>query len=116
MDHEKVIEEDLIMQVGLGATKSVGSDSYPYFISEILANGVIGIYRPNSCFDDKHPWQAGELVVDEFNPDHPTEMYIKRCYGHWWEVDKNGKRIQRFDSRYVHFSLGHAYSYQDPSF
>ena len=114
---QKAIEEDLIIEVGLGATMSVGSDCYPYYISEVLPNGVIGIYSPNSRFDETHPWEAGTEVVDAFDPVHPSETYIRRCYGKWWTVSKDGKtRLQKFESKWKKFTIGHAYAYQNPSF
>jgi len=110
------IKEDLQIQVGIGATMSVGSDSYPYYISSVLSNGVIGLYQPNSRFDSTHPWEGGTQVVDKFDKNHPTEFYIKRIYGKWWKCDKFGKRISRFTAKWMHFTIGHAYAYQNPSF
>ena len=109
-NYVKAINEDLIIEVGLGATYSVGSDSYPYYVSEVLPNGVIGLYQPNSHFE--HDWTEGSMVADKFDLSHETEVYIRKSYGHWWECDKDGKRIHRWHS--IHF--GHACSYRDPSF
>lgn len=109
-NHLKEIEEDLKIQVGLGATYHCGSDSYPYYVSEVLPKGVIGLYRPNSHFEKS--WTDGHEIVDPFDATKPSEVYIRRTYGHWWVCDKQGKRIRRWHS----ISFGYASSYQDPSF
>ena len=99
------ILEDLTICPGTGATKRVVSDSYPYWITEV----------PH--FDQDHPWEGGHEVVDKYDPTiDKTEFYLKRCYGHWWKVERDGKkRLGRFDGRYVGFTIGHACSYRNPS-
>lgn len=110
-----IIEEDLKIEVGIGATMSVGSDSYPYYISEVLSNGVIGLYQPNSHFEKD--WTDGHEIVDAFDANHPSNFYIRRCYGNWWKTSRDGKtRFGRFASKWMRFSIGHAYAYSDPSF
>ena len=116
MKHEEMIEEDLNIHVGIGATLSVGSDSYPYYVSETLPNGAIGMYHASSHWDDAHPWEGGSQVVDPFDARHATDFYIKRRYGHWWKINKDGSPIERFTGKYTRLSFGHAYSYCDPSF
>lgn len=115
---EDQILEDLTVCPGTGATKSVGSDRYPYWITEVLPGRVFGICGAKSHFDKDHPWEGGAEVIEPWNPARDkTELYIKRCYGHWWKVDKTGKkRLRRFDSRWESFTLGKAESYRDPSF
>ena len=108
-----IINEDLNMEVGLGATYHCGSDAYPYYISELLPNNVIGLYSPNSYFDKTHPSYFGDQVVEDFDPNHKTEIYIRRRYGNWWTCDKNGKKISRFNRT---LKFGYARSYLDPSF
>lgn len=112
-------KEDLLIEVGLGATKHVGSDAYPYYISEILPKGVIGLYSPGSHFDKDHPWEGGSMVVDKFDPQHKSEFYIRRRYGKWWKCDATGKTYKKTDYQNygtIHLRFGHACSYQDPSF
>ena len=116
MTTEETINEDLKVVPGMGATMSVGSDAYAYYVSELLPNGVIGLYEPESCWDAAHPWEGGDQTVQPFNPEAKSEMYIKRRYGKWWKVDRNGKRICRFTSKYERFRFGRAVSYRDPSF
>lgn len=116
MDIKKAIEEDLKLQVGLGATTYNGRDSYPYYISELLPNGVVGLYEASWKFDDKHPWEGGNGVVDAFDPSHKTELYIKRRYSKWWRCEKDGKPISKFTHKWMKLSFNGAYAYQDPSF
>ena len=117
--YEDLITEELTIEVGTAATKHVGSDSYPYYISEVLPNGVYGVYAADYTFDNAHPYYAGYAVIQPFdktNAKTKTDFYLKRCYGNWWKVDKNGSRISRFTDRYQHFSIGHAIAYLNPSF
>ena len=118
LTEKEQIVEDLTICPGTGATMSVGSDSYPYWITEVLPNRVLGICSAHSHFDDKHPWEGGTEVVDPYDSKMcKTEKYIKCCYGKGWEVSKDGKtRIARFSDRWRHFSIGHAYAYLNPSF
>lgn len=115
MDPKKAIAEDLVIAVGVGASIYNGRDSYPYYVSEVLDNGVIGLYDAPWKFDDKHPWEGGTGVVDAFDPTHPTEFYIKRHYGKWWTCSKDGKCLAKFTHKYSHLSFNGAYAYQDPS-
>lgn len=110
MNMIQAINEDLTIEVGTGATYHCGSDRYPYYVSELLPHGVIGMYRPNSHFEKN--WTDGHLVVDKFDSSHVSEFYIRKSYGTWWKCDKNGKRIQKWHS----IRFGYASSYQDPSF
>ena len=114
-DPQQAIEEDLKIAVGVGAAMSVGSDVYPYYISEVLPNGVIGLYEPSSHFEKD--WTEGSQVVDKFDASRKSEIYLKRCYGNWWKTSRDGKtRIARFTSKWRRFTIGHASSYRDPSF
>ena len=109
-DIKSIIEEDLKIQVGLGATYHCGSDAYPYYISEVLPNGVIGLYKPDAHFEKD--WTDGYQIVDPFDAAKQSEIYIRRSYGNWWVCEKNGKRMHKWHS----ISFGHASSYRDPSF
>lgn len=116
MTAEQAVNEDLKIMPGTGATMSIGSDAHAYYVSEVLPNGIIGLYRPHAFWDDKHPWEGGVQVVAPFNSECKSEEYIKRRYGHWWNVTREGKPIHRFTSKYCRLSFGHASSYRDPSF
>lgn len=116
MDIKSFIEEDLKIFPGMGATASVGSDCYPFYVSELLPNHVIGMYEPKSWFDKDHPWEGGTMVVDAYDPQHQSELYIKRRYGKWWKCTKEGKPVTRLTCKYVRLRFGNACSYRDPSF
>lgn len=114
---EDIINEDLKLDVGLGATQSIGSDSYPYYISELLPNGVVGMYRPDARFDEKHPWYGGSGKVDPFDPSHASDFYIKRRYGSWWKCTKSGTPLKSgYDRKMPNLHFGFACYYQNPSF
>ena len=117
LTEKEQILEDLTICPGTGATKHVVSDCYPYWVTEVLPNHVYGICHARSHFDEDHPWEGGHEVIDKFDPAiDKMQFYLKRCYGHWWEVERDGKkRLRRFDGRYVSFTIGHACSYQNPS-
>ena len=93
-NHLKDIEEDLTVNVGLRIMYYCGSDTYAYYISEILPGGVLGIYEPNSNFEND--WTDGYENVDPFDSTKESEFYIRKSYGNWWKCDKNGKRIGRW--------------------
>lgn len=117
IDAKVQINEDLMVQPGTGATMSVGSDAYAYWVTEVLPNHIYGIGRAHSHFDDSHPWEGGDMVVEPFDPaKDKTEFFIKRCYGKWWKVTNDGHRLERFSSKWRRFRLGHVCAYQDPSF
>jgi hypothetical protein len=111
-DERQIIAEDMKIMPGAGATLHVGSDSYPYYVSEVLPNGVIGMYSPSWKF--KTSWTDGSGEVDPFDSTHKTELFIKRRYKKWWKVEKDGKPVDRFAGS--NLSFGHAHLYQDPSF
>ena len=114
MNNENAVKEDLMIAPGVGATMSIGSDSYAYYVSEVLKNGVVGLYSPRSSFEKS--WTDGVMKVDSFDISHASDFYIKRRYGKWWKCTKDGNPLQRWTSKYVHLTFGRAYAYQDPSF
>lgn len=116
MDARSIVEEDLKIMPGMGATKFVGSDAYAYYVSEVLPGRVIGLYEPRCCFDAQHPWEGGDQVVEPFNAEAKTELYLKRRYGHWWKVERDGTPLCKFTGKYVRLHFGQALSYRDPSF
>ena len=118
LSEKSQILEDLTITPGMGATKSVVSDCYPYWVTEVLPNRVYGICHARSHFDEDHPWEGGHEVVEKWDPEKDkTEFYIKRCYGRWWKVSPDGKqRLEKIEGRYVSFTIGHACSYRNPSF
>lgn len=111
------ILEDLTICPGTGATKRVVSDAYPFWITEVLPNRVFGICRARTHFDKDHPWEGGYEVIEKYDPAiDKTELYLKRNYGHWWVVERNGKKLlRRFDGQHASVEIGYARAYQNPS-
>lgn len=115
-DLAKQISEELSISIGTGATYSNGLDSYPYYVSEFLPNMVIGLYEAHWKFDDQHPWEGGDGVVDAFDSTAKSELYIKKRYGEWWRCDKVGNPINKFTDKCCHLNFNGAFAYQNPSF
>ena len=117
IDRKEHLEKDLsIMKIGLGATKNVGSDSYPFYVADkyVTKNGryVVGMYEADAHFE--HDWTEGTQKVDAFDPRKRPEFYICTWRNCWWKSDMNGNLIEPHQK--MHFSFGHACAYQDPSF
>jgi hypothetical protein len=110
----QAIHEDLTITIGTGATLYVGSDSYPYYVSEVLPKGVYGLYSPHAHFEKS--WTDGSMTVDKFDANHTSTIYLKRRYGKWWEVSPEGSPRKPFTSKYSHLHFGKAHAYRDPSF
>ena len=105
-----------VIHVGVGATKHVGSDSYPYYVAyaQLSKKGkpVVGMYQPGSHFE--RDWTDGYEVVDPFDPKAKPEFYITLFRNRWWACDKDGVRAK--PHRIDEYSFGMAISYRDPSF
>lgn len=100
--------------VGTGATHSVGSDSYPLYVTEVKQKGrLLGLCSAESHFDDQHPWQAGDMVVEPFDPKLKTEFWLKKYGKKWYHASPDGTR---HPGSVYRISFGGAYSYRDPSF
>lgn len=112
---KQAIQEDLSIMPGTGAYLSVGSDCYALYVVEILDDGIIGMYSPKTWFDKKHPWHNGTHVVDDFKHNAKSEFYIKRRYGNWWKVSRDGRPLSRYTTKHLRLHFGKAYSYRDPS-
>ena len=111
------LNEDLKkMKVGLGATKSVGSDCYPFYVATVMLNTkgklVVGMYHANSHFEKS--WTDGTMVVDKFDASKKPEFWLTPWRCAWYECDQNGELL--VPHRKIWYSFGAACSYQDPSF
>lgn len=104
------------MHVGIGATKFVGSDAYPYYVVEAklttAGKYVVGMYSPGSHFEKS--WADGHEVVDAFDPSHKPEFWITLYRNHWWKCNSNGERLKPY--RKDEYAFGYASAYRDPSF
>lgn len=111
------MEKDLaIVKIGLGATKRVGSDAYPYYIADkyVTKNGryVVGMYEADAHFE--RDWTEGTQKVDPFDPKKRPEFYICAWRNSWYLSDMNGNLLEPHRKEF--FSFGAAVAYQDPSF
>lgn len=97
-------------ELGMGATKHVGSDSYGYYISYIdPVNKVIGLYEPRSWFEKS--WTEGSMKHEPYVPDTPPTVYLQAWRGSWYLLDNaTGARRGRYP-----ICIGHCSFYQDPS-
>lgn len=96
---------NLIPEVGMGVTRSSGSDSYPYTIVAVA---------------DDLSWI--EINQDSTNPAPNFHYYNNQTYLYTSDMRTPGERIKlhikgsRTGSYGEHLYLGHRRYYQDPSF
>lgn len=100
-----------LAKVGEGATYSIGSDSYGYFITEVDPKSkTIGLYTPKHWF--KRDWTDGDMVHDDFDPDAKPEFWLQAYRGKWYYYDMKTKT--RLHTQHpIH--IGYCCFYQDPS-
>lgn len=114
--------------VGQGCTQSVGSDSYGYYVAEILEPGkLVALVAAESEYIVS--WADGgmrcsmpvdavirETVSNGMKPSRVFE-YIKKYGGKWYwcHVSADGK-IKRRNGAHAWLGWNGAYSYRDPSF
>lgn len=113
--------------VGQGLTRSVGSDSYGYFIVSIekAKNGkpIVGIVSAEQTMIGS--WEEGDEdcklpngAVDPAAVQATTWITISGKWKRtgepkWWYCDKNGKK---FNGQHAHFRWNGARGYRDPCF
>lgn len=99
-------------KVGEGATYSVGSDSYGYFITDVdPKTKSIGLYTPSHWF--RRDWTDGDMEHAPFDPNAKPEFWLCAFRGKWYYYDPVAKR--RLSNQHpIH--IGHCCFYQDPSF
>jgi len=113
---QQLLEDLKKMKVGLGATKHVGSDSYPFYVASMILTTknkyVIGLYEADSHFE--RSWTEGSMTVDKFDKDKKPEFWLTAWRNAWYRCDQNGKLL--VPHRKDLYAFGYASSYQDPSF
>jgi len=112
MIYEKEIKGEIInIEVGMGATKSVGSDSYPYTITKVTSNGnEIHAQRDNSTPTEDSEYYGTQSYTYSQDPNSKVEIFTLRKNGYFV---KKGKPLNHYwDS----LSLGIRRYYRDPSF
>ena len=105
-------------EVGMGVTMSIGSDSYPYEIVEIIDEKHLAVRRldykakPNSDY-------FGHQEYEYFSREDSPLTYLMFRNNRWREQMKDnvtGKPTRRLGSKWEHWSIGRAVAYFDPSF
>jgi len=113
--------------VGQGCTQQVGSDSYGYFVIEIIKPGrLAGLVRADSAFIGS--WTEGSMtsklpadavfktMASEPAGPHSEFDYIGRYGKNWYWCDVIDGKIRRRRGSHARLSFNGAYSYRDPSF
>lgn len=111
--------------VGQGCTRRCGSDSYGYFVAEILKPGrLAAVVNADSEFIND--WTDGSMTSEfpsetvmkaNISGDRRAFEYIMK-YGKGWykcQVMPNGE-IKRIPGAHCGLSFNGSYSYRDPSF
>ena len=113
--------------VGQGCTRRVGSDSYGYYVAEILKPGkLVALIMA----DDEYitSWTAGDMIctmptdklvknaVAGFNGLNPDFDYFMRYGKGWYRCQIIDGKIVRQRRNRVGLSWNGAFSYRDPSF
>lgn len=93
--------------VGMGATHNVGSDSYPYTIIEVSANGQrIRVQEDTATRVDSNGMSESQDWIYERNPSGKVLEFSLRKFGIWREKGE----------KHCSLSIGIRRMYQDPSF
>ena len=101
--------------VGQGLCKSVGSDCYGYYITEIKDIGrnkrIFGIVSADTVMHGSS-WVEGDMDCSMPADKTPTRWICK--YGKsWYFCDKDGKR---FPGKKCRYSFRGCHAFRDPSF
>lgn len=102
----EVIEQPIT--VGMGATKIVGSDRYPFTVIEVVNDRRLVLQSDEYRRTDKNG--LSELQEHEYtpNPDGSTVIVTKRKDGRWVQQGESIKGTP--------YHIGERRAYQDPSF
>lgn len=104
-EKEYIHDEERVIEVGMGATRSVGSDAYPYHVSRISDSGkTVWIKRADFKAALNHDHFGTQRYIVTPNPESEEERVNKNKYGQW----------KTSSGSYVYF--GHASAHQDPHF
>ena len=96
------------IEIGVGATKSVGSDRYPYTVAEIVSPKKIKVQADSYRRTDSNGFSESQTYEFSPNPDARIVVLTLRKNGQWVEQGEsmNGSR----------YYIGTRNAYQDPSF
>ena len=113
--------------VGQGCTYRVGSDSYGYYVAEILKPGKL-VALVQSDDEWVTSWMNGDMtctmptdklvkdVVAGSNGPNPCFEYIMRYGKSWYRCEIIGGEIVRRRGDHAGLSWNGSFSYRDPSF
>ena len=115
--------EKLDIQVGMAATKSSGTDSYPYTVTEITGkkgNRTITLRRDNHRPDGNHSYEYGGKQSYIYIPNHEgSEEYVQEknwMFENTYKVSIKNQDTGRFRKGHGYIHFGTRRYYQDPSF
>lgn len=112
--------------VGQGCTRSVGSDSYGYYVAEILKPGkLVALISADEEYVTS--WADGnmtctlpadKLVKSAVAGSHPNRNfdYIMKYGKRWYKCEIIGGEIVRRHGDHAGLSWNGSFSYRDPSF
>jgi len=103
--------------IGQGATRSIGSDCYGYYVSYISEDKKTCSLKPADAAFTKC-WEDGNQTCTMPAKTNPDSLVWLKLYGGSWYAAKplpDGS-VQRLKGCKCHFSWNGAYGYQDPSF
>ena len=105
-EHHIILE--IIPVVGMGATESVGSDSYPYTIIEVSpSEKTIVVQQDIAKPDVGHEYFGAQKYVYTPNVDANKRTYTLRKNGRWYQKGES--------MGYMPLCIGHRRYYSDPS-
>jgi len=115
--------EKLDIQVGMAATKSSGTDSYPYTVTEITGkkgNRTITLRRDNHRPDGNHSYEYGGKQSYIYIPNHEgSEEYVQEknwMFENTYKASFKNQDTGRYRKGYGYIHFGTRKYYQDPSF
>ena len=113
--------------VGQGCTYRVGSDSYGYYVAEILKPGKL-VALVQSDDEWVTSWMNGDMIctmptdklvknaVAGSNRPNPCFEYIMRYGKSWYRCEIIDGKIVRQHRNHAELSWNGSFSYRDPSF
>jgi hypothetical protein len=96
------------VEVGMGATKYVGSDRYPFTVVKILSPKRIVVQMDKATRTDSNGLSEQQEYQYEPNPNGSEYTISLRKDGRWYEVGQPAK--------WTCFIVGHRSMHQDPHF
>lgn len=94
------------IQVGQGATYSIGSDRYPYTVVQVVSDRKIVVQRDDYRRTDTNGFSESQTYEYTPNPNAGKTVLTKRKNGRWHEQG------QSMNSGGYH--IGSRQAYQDP--